>query len=224
MSFIKTIIILLAFVVLGGLVAVAALTGMVPVLSDAFGTSQPMDLGVRYTAADYASGLAKVPGHSVGDARDLCINCPMYSQGSVMVSAAFTDAEITAQLNTLGNNSGDYRDVQVRFNADGTLETTGRIADPRFTAPVYAKGRIIVLPGIRPVFEVDKLVVGRLVMRPEDNIAAQGVLNAMAARFFSQNQGAVIGKLDVTAGQIAFKGAWPETMAGIPGATPYPLG
>jgi hypothetical protein len=107
------------------LVLVAGYFGFVPGISNIFGSNKPVDLGVTYTSADSASGMAK------GKVKHVEITDPGTPQGSLTFSGQIpanfnlTQSEVTALIN---GNQWKYfplSDVQVRFNADNTAEASG---------------------------------------------------------------------------------------------------
>lgn len=113
------------FVVLLVLVLVAGYFGFVPGISNVFGSNKPIDLGVTYTSADSASGMAK------GKVKHVDITSSGSPEGSLSFSGTIpanfnlTQSEVTALIN--GNKWVYFplSDVQVRFNADNTAEASG---------------------------------------------------------------------------------------------------
>lgn len=211
-----------------GLVVIGVLAlgflGFVPGLSDLLGTNKPRDLGVRYTDADYLSALAKIPGHTITNAEDVCITCPFVSRGSVPVDSTFTQAEFTAHLNKLNSKKGPLRDVQVKFNADGTVETSGLMKDPRLTAPVYVKGRLVSTSDRGVTLDVQSVEVGRLGVGSSEAEQAEQLANQAVANFFNQNSGMSVESLQVQDGHMKFKGTFPAEIIGDPNAQPASIG
>ncbi len=106
------------FILLGlGIVVVATSLGYFPALSSKIGIGQPKDLGVTYTDEDYASAQDKIESGDDGE----------------VVKDTFTDAELTALLNScLGLNCAIH-DVQVKTYDDGTFEFSGVIDKDKLT-------------------------------------------------------------------------------------------
>jgi hypothetical protein len=113
------------FSILSVLVLVAGYFGFFPGISSIFGSNKPIDLGVTYTSADSASGMAK------GKVKHIEITDPGTPQGSLTFSGqipakfSLTQSEVTALIN---GNQWKYfplSDVQVRFNSDNTVEASG---------------------------------------------------------------------------------------------------
>ena len=206
-------------VVIGGIVAGGA-TGLVPGVSGLMGTNRPRDLGVRYTDADYESGLQKIPGHSVTNPEYMCVTCDYVSEGSVPADATFTQEEFTAQVNTLNAEKGPVSDAQVRFNEDGTLETSAAVADSRFSGPVYAKGRIADYSPRSVRVEVEDAEVGRIGMDDARRTEVSNLVNRFIGDFFTKNPGLSVEELGVESGGVKFKGTFPETMIGDPNVEP----
>jgi hypothetical protein len=202
-------------------ILVVAFLGFMPILSDMMGTNKPKDLGVtKYSAANYASGLAKVPGHTVLNPEDLCITCNYTSTGSVPVNNSFTSEEFTAQVNKLNSEKGPLRDVQVKFNEDGTIETSGQINDPNFNNAFYAKGRIVSASGKQVVIELDQSEVGRLGLSGDQAKKANDIVNQTISDFFDKNPGLNITSLSVGKGVLNFVGTFPQNMTGDPNSVP----
>ena len=102
---------LLAFLGVGTVAAagvVAMSFGYFPGLSSSLGIGGPKDLGVVYTQADLASAQNKLD-----------------TAPTAMVLESFSDAELTALLNTCSFSTCFMDDVQVRTNPDGAFEFSG---------------------------------------------------------------------------------------------------
>ena len=107
------------------LVLVAGYFGFVPGVSKIFGSDKPIDLGVTYTAADSASGMAKGGVQHVALPADVQPEDSLSFTGTMPKSFNFTQAEVNALIN---GNSWVYfplADIQVRFNSDNSAEISG---------------------------------------------------------------------------------------------------
>jgi len=96
----------------------------------------PKDLGVKYTKADLDSVNNKL-GISYGSL-PYSIN-PLSSikiSGKKLLNQQITESEMTALLNQPSSQWKNYpvSNVQMRINADGTVEMTGRLIAKRFDA------------------------------------------------------------------------------------------
>ena len=132
MSLIKSVGIgIIAIIVIA--ILVVGYLGFIPGVSDLMGTNKPRDLGVKYSEANYASGLAKVPGAQVINPEYLCVTCAYTSTGSIPVKTSFSNEEFTSMINKRNSKVGPLREGQFKFNADGTVEASGLIVDPRIT-------------------------------------------------------------------------------------------
>ena len=104
---------LLAFLGVGTVAAagvVAMSFGYFPGLSSSLGIGGPKDLGVVYTETDLVSAQNKLD-----------------TAPTAMVLESFSDAELTALLNTCSFSTCFMDDVQVRTNPDGALEFSGLV-------------------------------------------------------------------------------------------------
>lgn len=97
---------------------------------------KPRDLGVTYTEADRASARAKSQIEYEALPADTPDSQSLVRTGSRAVSASFTSAEITALMNDRPYKYWPFKDVQMKFNADGSAEVSGRLIKDRI--PGYA--------------------------------------------------------------------------------------
>ncbi len=106
-------------VLLGGFIAV---TFLVP------GLVLPVNLGVKSTYEGYANALSKLgfekdAAPTTGTAEDYNV---VYS-GSHKVDTALSSEELTSFITENRPPYFAVKDVQIRFNEDGTIETTGKL-------------------------------------------------------------------------------------------------
>ncbi len=207
--------------ILFGLIAViiiavlaAGYFGFVPGVSDAMGTNKPRDLGVSYSQADYASGVAKVPGLELTRVEGACVTCNYLSEGSVAVKDSFTEAEFTAMMNAQNNSKGPLRETQFKFNADGSVEASGLIVDPQLNGAVYMKGKIISAEGKNVVIDVDYAELGRLPLPDDQKKIAEDYAKQAIESYFNKNPGTSINSLSVSEGSIVFDGTLPQKVTG----------
>ncbi len=209
--------------ILVGIVLVAAYFGFVPILSDLMGTNKPMDLGVTYSNADYMSGLQKIPGHSVTNPEYMCITCPITSTGSVPTDNMFTQEEFTAQMNKVNSEKGPLKDIQVKFNQDGTIEASMQVIEEILNAPVYVKGKIESYGERFVSFDLEDAMIGRLPIGGEQLEIGEDLLNQGVQYFIAQTPGLKIQELSIGEGFVDFEGMFPEHMEGDPYAEPMQL-
>lgn len=123
------IILLTPVLILGSL-------GFIPGLSPLLGADKPKDLGVRFTQADLTSVRTKsqIKYEALGESLP-----PTQSRsfsGSHPVTTEFSEKEIAATLNNQPWKYWPYKNVQVKFNADGTGEISGILIKSKI--PGYA--------------------------------------------------------------------------------------
>ncbi|MFH1234261.1 MAG: hypothetical protein V1493_01475, partial [Candidatus Diapherotrites archaeon] len=159
-------------------------------------------------------------GHSVKNAEYLCITCDYISKGSVPVDETFTQAEFTAQMNKMNSKKGPLKDIQVKFNADGSMEASGKITDPRLTTTVYVKGKIASFSGKSVSLSIDKIEASQIAISGEQADLVEGVVNGAISDFFAKNPGLSIESLEISGGQIKFKGTFPQEIEGNPNVVP----
>jgi len=207
-------IIVMAILVVGYL-------GFVPGVSDIMGTNKPRDLGVvKFSEANYASGLAKVPGASVLNPEYLCVTCAYTSTGSVPVNTAFSEEEFTSMINKRNSTVGPLRDSQFKFNPDGTVEASGLLIDPRITGPIYIKARIDSASGRSGTLVVDYAEMGRLPLPPDQLKIAQDIVNDSVRDTFTNNPGLSVNSISIADGKINFDGTLPKDAVGNPSVVP----
>jgi hypothetical protein len=209
---------IIGIVLLG--VLVLAYLGFVPVLSDLMGTNKPKDLGVSYSEVNYGSGLAKVPGSSVLNPEYLCVTCPYTSSGSVAVNTSFSQEEFTAMINKRNSTVGPLRDAQFKFNADGTVEASGLLIDPRITGPVYVKGKIDFANGRSAALKLDLAQIGNIPLPADQAKIAQDIANDTIQKTFAQNPGLSITSITIEEGKVNFDGTLPKDVSGDPNVVP----
>ncbi len=222
MGFLKKIGVVAIILVVVAVLVLGA-TGFVPGVSDIMGTSKPRDLGVKYSDADYNSLLEKLPGMTVEGMEDICIGCPHKVSGSVPAEAEVSQEEFSALLNKGNKKSGIVKDIQVRFNSDGTVEASGKALDSRLSGPIYAKAKPVVCGPRCLTFEMDSAEAGRLGVSGEQLEIARGALDEVSQGFFDRNPGLTIESLSIEGGKMNFKGTVPEKVEGIPGSVPKQL-
>jgi len=121
----KKILLILVLLIILVPVLVLGFLGLVPGLSTIMGTDKPRDLGIKYTQEDLKSIRSKsqVEYKALPDA-----TVPSQTRqfsGQKEVKAEFTSAEITATMNNQPWKDWPYKNVQMKFNADGSGEISG---------------------------------------------------------------------------------------------------
>jgi len=118
------------------LVLILGFLGFIPGLSSILGSDKPKDLGIKYTQADVDSGRSK------SQLEYLAINEPVSSENSIQwsgtreVNIELTSAQLTGIMNTKPWKYYPYKNVQVKFNGDGSAEVSGSLV--KNNIPVYA--------------------------------------------------------------------------------------
>jgi hypothetical protein len=107
------------------LVLVAGYFGLVPGVSNIFGSNKPVDLGVSYTQADYQSARAKGNIQRVDLPADTPPEQSLSFSGEQDASFNLTQEEVTALIDEKVWVYFPMHDCQVRFNPDGSAEFSG---------------------------------------------------------------------------------------------------
>lgn len=150
-----------------------------------FKNSNPRDLGVKYSEADFKSANAKnqVVYESLGN--DVSTNVLYKTSGKRDVDTSFSSSEITAIMNGKPGVYYPYKNVQIKFNGDGTGEISGNVTKARlpgyasaFNTPkvavevamkflpdnpaFYLKGKLVITDNKISVFDPTKFEIGRV--------------------------------------------------------------
>ena len=185
MNKIVKILLIIIFLLAASALCFFAYLGYVPVLSSVFGADKARDLGIKYTQADLASARAK--SQIVYEA--LPAGTPdeqsIQRSGSRPINTVFTSAEASALMNDRPFKYWPYKDVQVKFNADGSAEVSGKLVKSKISGycvaiglpkelvnvavkflppdPVfYVKGKAALIENTISIFEPQALEIGRL--------------------------------------------------------------
>jgi len=243
MKFIKIL-----FTIVITLIIVIILTlgyfGLFPGVSKVFGSDKPRDLGTSYTQTDYDSAGLKNKIKIVVTDSAPDIKSSVKLEGAQQINNSWTAEEITARINM---NAGNWeyipiKDVQVRFNPDGTVEASGllivsrlrglaegtkvspadiqaisKIFDeykiPRITIPVYMKGTLSVTDNNIDI-AVPKLEIGRLTIPVGTYEKAKVPFENFAKKQLTGGgYGSLyIKSLDFIGGKMNFNGTLPQTI------------
>jgi hypothetical protein len=184
------------------------------------GANKGRDLGVKYSKADYASGLAKVPGATVLNPEALCVTCNYTSSGSVPVNTSFSQEEFTAMMNERNSTKGPLKDAQFKFNSDGTVEASGTITDPRVSGPIYLKAKIDEAIGKSAKLSVDYAEVKNIPIPTDQLKMVEDIANQAIADTFAKNPGLNIKNIKIINGHLVFEGDLPKDVVGDPNVVP----
>lgn len=99
--------------------------GFIPGLSTILGADKPKDLGVRYTQANWQAGRNKSQVKWATLPRDTPVLKSLQYSGQVTVNKPFTNEEMSALMNDRPWRYYPVKNVQAKFNADGTAEVSG---------------------------------------------------------------------------------------------------
>jgi len=132
-------LIILIVVILVPLIYLAML-GYIPGLSDILGAKKPVGLGIKYTKDDFdaAHGRSGVNYEETKDASSA--NGSISFSGSHDVNSLWTSQEMTALLNDRPWKYWPISKVQMRINADNTVEMSGIINSVKLRGYAQAIG------------------------------------------------------------------------------------
>lgn len=118
----------------------AGLAGFVPGLSTILGTNKPRDLGITYNQEDSAKSQAASGVTIIELPKDTPVQNSYRLEGQRDVSFSFDSKQTTAVLNNRPWKYYPFSNVQLRINADGTMETSGTVNMNTFTSYANALG------------------------------------------------------------------------------------
>jgi hypothetical protein len=223
-----------AFVLL--VVLVLGYLGFMPGVSALFGSSTPKDLGVKYTAQDYANAHAKM-GSVMQDTTATSIKDSIKYSGSKPVTASFTSEELTATANSGKWKYRPVKDVQVKVSKDGTVEVSGIIIKNRidkvaevygYTAEDIKKGEDIIgfVPG-NPTFyakgkatvinnqvslNIEEMQIGKIDAK---NLISEGQAQSIVDSGIAQVPGLNVKSLTFEDGKMNFDGTVPASITRV---------
>ena len=172
------------------LVGVVGYLGFIPGVSDLIGSNKAKDLGVTFTAADLASAKAKI-GRAVTDLPSNLegINSIKFS-GSKAINAVFTSSEMTALFNDKQYKYFPLKNVQIKFNTDGTTEMAAKLIKSRLEGLTQALG--IAADDVKTITDYVKFV-------PTDPaIYMKGKISVVNGKISQAVSNFTVGKLDFT--------------------------
>lgn len=118
-------------------ISVAAYAGFVPGLTEAMATNKPEDLGVRYTAADFAQ-IQNDTNHLTlnvtnfdSDTKNIASVTPgstLVIYGANSTQFSLSQEELTAFVNMLPWTASPLKNTQIRLSNDDTLELSSNIS------------------------------------------------------------------------------------------------
>ena len=223
-------------ITIGALVIVVVLVlgylGFVPGVSNIFGSNKPRDLGVTYTAADYASAHARngtthtvLPAGSVPN---------IIFSGSHPVNTVYTQAEINALINNRQWSNYPLKNCQLKINPDNTVEFSGTLitdrlkgyetalnlgdmsaildylkylpGDPAF----YAKGTVEVENGQVVNTDITEFKLGNITLTNQVQDNLQGITNDVYSEIAAY-PGFSITTLKFSNGEVQFVGTLPDS-------------
>lgn len=181
----KKLLGILFLLIILGAVGVLGYLGMIPGLSSVLGTNKPRDLGVKWTEADRLSVHSKSGLTFESLPENTSSELSIQRTGSHPVSNSFTSTEITATMNDRKWRYWPYKNTQMKFNADGSVEVSGQLIKSRIPAygsaigipkealefamkflpsdPVYyVKGKAALTENKLSLFEPQSLQIGRM--------------------------------------------------------------
>lgn len=121
----KRIVLILILLAIAVPILALGYLGYIPGLSSVLGANKPRDLGIRFTEEDFKSGRQKSSVELAQLPPETPIEKSFQTTGSRPITAEFTSQEISALMNNRPWRYWPYKNVQVKFNGDGSGEISG---------------------------------------------------------------------------------------------------
>lgn len=230
-----TVIVIVAVIILAPVLILGYL-GFVPGLSNLFGSNQPTDLGVTYTASDAETMSEKMQTEFVALAPGSSIEESFVFEGEVETNTVFSAAELASLWENRQWVHDPFEQMQVKFNDGGEVEASGKInkdnimiAAKRFglehmLSDDEVMAQIDKIPG-KPAFylrfkgtvtdnnadiDVSEIKVGKLSLPAED---AGGVLEEIANTVMAEIDGMNINSITFDSEGMHYEGTTPEKIS-----------
>jgi len=127
----KKILLIIFLVILSLPILFLGFLGFIPGLSTILGTDKPRDLGIKYSQEDLKSIRAKshVEYKTLPDSSAPSLTRQFSGKRDIITE--FSSVEITATMNNQPWKYWPYKNVQVKFNGDGSGEISGVLIKSR---------------------------------------------------------------------------------------------
>lgn len=233
----KLVLILLALIVLVvlGVVGYLGYLGFIPGVSSLFGSDKPRDLGVSYSEAQYEEYNEKANFKTEVVNEDELDGTTVKYLNPKKMTASYSQEEVSARINYAKYKYMPVKDVQIKFNNDGSVEYSSivildnipevasvfgyTVTDEQIgkamdylellpvNPPVYAKG-VPVIKNNTFDFNLQKLEVGRLSIDPAQ-YDLSNLAEEVAQQVIDTMDGVSIDSAVIENGKVNFKGTVP---------------
>lgn len=199
------------------ILSVIAATGVfyVPGFSEALGTNQPRDLGVKADPAKFSALLARENVNLNGKASDFDLTANIRYGPVAPMDATVTSEELTSMMQATNNAKGPLKNMQVKLGSNNQLEMSADADLQKFgypvKGPIYLKGKLEKASSGSVRMTVSEGAFG-LVPVPAD-ILKQGEdgLEQAVNKQLSSMPGMRIDSLSIDNGQLHYAGAFPQS-------------
>jgi len=209
----------LKFVSIIVLVVVVAVVGYGGYVYWRINSGTQRDLGVRYTADDYTRAVTDKAGVGITDPDQLYLGADFQISGSHDVDQTFTEAEISAILNTLNQANGPLKNVQVRLLGKGRGEISAQLDFHKYglslDGPFYATGGASSTGSRSASFRADQVVVGDYTVPGWIRDRVGNEVTAWVNDELGKVEGLDIQSAEIGNGAAQFRGSLPTSITGL---------
>ncbi|HLD51137.1 hypothetical protein A3K34_01555 [candidate division WWE3 bacterium RIFOXYC1_FULL_40_10] len=214
--------------------------GIVPGLSSVFGSDKPRDLGIVFAPGDTLAAQSKTGVKLMALPKETAISESIKFEGKKDVTFEMTSQELSALANNRPWKYYPFSQVQIRVNADSSVEAAGLVDITTLYSYVQALGyeeklvqeaiqKLPYSPESMPFYiagkgfvvnndislEVNKLEVGRIEVPKEFVSEAKVLVIDALETFMDKVSGFNAESIQVSDGKVHFKGTVPETEATV---------
>ena len=214
---IKKILIAVILLLIGGILTLAAASGMVkvPLLSSLLGTDKPKNLIGNVDPNLYKDTLVRGNITLTDEADKYCLTCDIVFEDSSPMDITLSSAELSSLLQATNNNLGPLKEIQVKLNNDNQLEASAYLDLENygydFSGPVYAVGSIFKNDASGIAVEIQRIEVGILSIPEEYLEKGEDGLNVLINSHLAKMPDLKIDSLEISDNALHFKGDYPKT-------------
>lgn len=215
----KKIIIAILLLLIGGVLTLAAASGMVkvPFLSSLLGTDKPKNLIGDIDPNLYKDVLNKGKVTLADEIDKYCLTCDISYEDSSPMDITISSAELSSLLQATNNNLGPLKEIQIKLNDNNQMEASAYLnlkdCGYDFSGPVYAAGSIVKSDSSGIAIEIKRVEVGILSIPEEYIEQGENGLNALINGQLAKMPDLKIDLLEISDNSLHFKGDYPKTVS-----------
>jgi len=214
---IKKIIIAIALLLAGGVLTLAAASGIIkiPILTALLGADKPRDLIGEVDPNLYKDTLVRGEITLTDEVDKYCLICDITYEDFSPMDITISSAELSSLLRATNKNLGPLKEIQVKLNNNDQVEMSAYLNlkdyGYDFSGPVYAAGSIVKSGSSDVAIEIQKVEVGILSIPEEYVKQGEEGLNLLINSQLEKMPDLKIDLLEISDNALHFKGDYPKT-------------